>query len=661
MNGSPAADAGLAEEDVILSLNSVPTCGKGGDILQAFRTMVREQEVGSTARVEVLRSGQRLSLFAALREMPVGHHPEARHRDAGCSGPPSALETALRSKEYIPLFTSVLEGLYQRSNLIQNPGKASAEQIEALQLEEFTYLMRHPLSSGRTAGELSLRLVAAERERLPLEDMVRKSAGLLDIGLTPAQEPAECTFPTLLCRMEETIRRVESSFSNLSADERKLLSGKVLNPWENDDWDTVLGLSLKVSREELFNAFSPLLSCLNQASLSELRDDLVKRFGDRKGPVLFEASRPMGKVIVAGQDPNLYREDAALILDLGGDDVYLNNAGGTRPGMPLSLVIDWGGNDRYLSKENFSQGSGVLGGGFLVDLGGNDTFVASQGSQGAGFLGMGLLYHGSGTGSYQGRDHCQGVGQMGIGMLINRDGDDRYLGSYGGQALGLFGGAGVLIDNEGNDFYQLGGSVPDFRDPLSSTVSFGQGFGDGIRPLNGKTGIPGGIGILLDETGDDTYIADYFAQGSSYYYGIGILNDLDGNDQYIAGRYAQGAGIHSSVGVLLDRRGNDFYYTSFGVAQGMGHDYGVGFFEDDQGDDYYRGGTLVQGSSTVGSMGMFIDKEGKDRYMCEDKGQGYAEEADSMAVMMTTGPAGDLKKTPGSRVSVRLGVKSSGR
>jgi len=52
---------------------------------------------------------------------------------------------------------------------------------------------------------------------------------------------------------------------------------------------------------------------------------------------------------------------------------------------------------------------------------------------------------------------------------------------------------------------------------------------------------------------------------------------------------------------------------------------------------------------------MFIDKEGKDRFMCEDEGQGYAEEADSMAIMMTTGPAGDLKKTPGGKVSVRLG------
>jgi len=59
----------------------------------------------------------------------------------------------------------------------------------------------------------------------------------------------------------------------------------------------------------------------------------------------------------------------------------------------------------------------------------------------------------------------------------------------------------------------------------------------------------------------------------------------------------------------------------------------------------------------VGSMGVLIDKEGKDRYMCKDKGQGYAEEADSIAIMMTAGPACDLKKRPEDKVSVRLGTR----
>jgi hypothetical protein len=305
--------------------------------------------------------------------------------------------------------------------------------------------------------------------------------------------------------------------------------------------------------------------------------------------------------------------------------------------MPVALVIDWGGNNRYISKENFSQGAGALGGGFLIDLGGNATFVSLDGSQGAGFWGIGLLYHGDGNGVYSARKFSQGMGQMGIGLIVNRKGDDRYLCSYGGQGLGLFGGAGILIDEAGNDFYQLGGLEPDFRDPLKSTLSMGQGFGQGIRPEGNRNGVPGGVGMLIDEEGDDTYIADYFAQGAAYYYGLGIFNDMAGNDQYISGRYSQGAGIHSSVGVLIDERGNDSYYASFGVAQGMGHDFGVGFFEDDGGNDQYWGGTLVQGAATNGSLGIFMGLLGKDQHTYVSKGQAYAEEENSMGIMITRG------------------------
>jgi hypothetical protein len=434
--------------------------------------------------------------------------------------------------------------------------------------------------------------------------------------------------------MEETKNNVERALSNLTLEEETILREKALNPWDDKTWNDVLRISMKVNRAQLLEAFSPLLSFLTRDNLSLLKEDLISRFGQNTGAILYEAMTPIGKVVVGGSGPNIYKEDAALILDLGGDVLYINNAGGTRPGMPVALVIDWGGNDRYLSRENFSQGAGLLGGGFLMDMGGDDTFVSMDGSQGTGFWGIGVLYHGEGSTTYTARDYCQGVGQMGIGLLIDRRGDDRYHCSFGGQGLGLFGGTGILLDEGGNDFYQLGGLKPDFRDPLKSTVSMGQGFGQGIRAEKGIHGVPGGIGMLIDEGGDDTYIADYFAQGASYYYGLGILDDRDGNDRYISGRYAQGAGIHSSVGVLLDRKGSDFYYASFGVAQGMGHDFGVGYFEDDEGKDHYWGGTLVQGAATNGSVGIFIDLEGNDQRAYTERGQGYSEGENSLGIMI---------------------------
>lgn len=385
----------------------------------------------------------------------------------------------------------------------------------------------------------------------------------------------------------------------------------------------------------------------------------MKRFAGKKDPVLYEEMTPAGKVIVGGPGPNVYNEDAALILDLGGDDLYLNNAGGTRPGMPVAVVVDWEGNDHYLSRENFSQGAGLMGVGLLIDLSGRDTFDALDGSQGAGFFGIGMLYHGDGPGIFQGRKSCQGVGQMGAGLLWSTGGDTVYSCSLEGQALGFFRGVGILIDEAGNDYYQLGGLAPDFRDPKKATVSMGQGFAKGLRQEEKKNGVSGGIGMLIEKAGNDSYMADYFAQGASYYYGIGVLNDLSGDDRYIAGRYAQGAGIHSSAGVLLDQAGNDFYYAFFGVAQGMGHDYGVGFFEDGQGDDYYWGGTLVQGAATRGSMGTFIDREGKNRQLCEKNGQGFTETAESMAIMIENDLADDPENSGKEKRSVRLGLRSA--
>jgi hypothetical protein len=214
---------------------------------------------------------------------------------------------------------------------------------------------------------------------------MRRAAALLDIELSFSPVTSGVTFPALLQVMEETRKDVEKALDNLTREEQDLLRQAANNPADDSQWNKVLEISMKVDRAKLFKAFSPLLSFLTQDNLALLKEDLVNRFAAKEGDILYEAMTPIGRVIVGNTGPNVYAEDAALILDLGGDDLYLNNAGGTRPGMPVSLVIDFEGNDRYTGRENFSQGAGLLGGGFLLDLGGSDTFVGLTGSQGAGF------------------------------------------------------------------------------------------------------------------------------------------------------------------------------------------------------------------------------------------------------------------------------------
>jgi hypothetical protein len=652
INSSPAAKAGLNDGDIILSFNGNSTCNDEERILSSFKKMIEQEKIGSQVVLDILRNEQKLSLTATLEEIPTHEQQEAQHPDIEkCADKVSVLENVLRVQNALPVYDDIVSELYRKSNTVHNPGAAYEKNSHPLQLNEVTYLMRHPLAAEAVSRELSQRIIGPLNENdWHTGHIMQRAASLLDIELFFSKQPAEVSFSALLGIMEETKIAIKEALANLTSEEKSILQDNAIHPLDDTRWNTILEISMKVDRAKLFNAFSPLFSFLTQGNLSLLKKDISRHFGNNEGSILYESMTPIGKVIVGGTGRNVYTEDAALILDSGGDDLYFNNAGGTRPGMPVALVIDWEGDNRYISKENFSQGAGVLGGGFLIDLGDKATFISLDGSQGAGFWGIGFLYSGGGDRVYTARKLSQGTGQMGIGMIVNGNGNNRYLCSYGGQGLGLFGGTGILIDETGNDFYQLGGLEPDFRDPSKSTQSFGQGFGWGIRADKDNNGVPGGTGILIDRKGDDTYISDYFAQGASYYYGLGILTDMAGDDEYISGRYCQGAGIHSSVGVLIDQKGNDFYYSSVGVAQGMGHDFGVGVLEDIEGDDLYRGGTLVQGAATNGSLGIFIDLTGNDKRTYLSKGLAYAEEKSSMGIMIGKGFESDA-------ADIRIGVR----
>jgi hypothetical protein len=170
------------------------------------------------------------------------------------------------------------------------------------------------------------------------------------------------------------------------------------------------------------------------------------------------------------------------------------------------------------------------------------------------------------------------------------------------------GGAGLLLDYRGNDTFFSGGVVPDFREKSGAFQTFSQGFGLGLRPF-----ASGGLGILYNGEGDDTYEGSYFSQGSGYWLSIGMLIDGKGNDRYKARRYSHGAGTHWAIGALIDYEGDD-RYISWGVSQGCGHDRSVGILWDGQGNDYYSAEWLSQGAGNDTGIGLLIDEHGNDVY-----------------------------------------------
>ena len=297
---------------------------------------------------------------------------------------------------------------------------------------------------------------------------------------------------------------------------------------------------------------------------------------------------------VALGSPGPDRFDADVVLDPGGDDLYEH----------VQFVIDLGGDDTY--KE---CASGLLDAGLIVDLAGNDTYISRNVGQGGAVCGVSLLVDRAGDDTYVASQLSQGSGVLGVGMLFDLAGNDSYRGARFVQGFGGVWGLGVLSDVAGNDEYWAGGTFT--HDPLlpENYQSLSQGFGFGLRP-----DASGGVGILADHGGNDVYHAEVFGQGASYWFSLGILVDTSGHDKYDLFQYGQGAGIHLSAGVLLDRRGSDAYSCNNGVAQGSGHDWGVGLLWDQDGPDCYQGSGMSQGGANANGIGMLIDRAGNDSY-----------------------------------------------
>lgn len=333
----------------------------------------------------------------------------------------------------------------------------------------------------------------------------------------------------------------------------------------------------------------------------------------------FEVQTPYGLFRVSGVGRDTVVEDCALLIDLGGDDVYRNNAGGCRTTEAgIALCIDHAGDDQYVSDRPYVQGFGFLGVGMLVDLAGNDRYVARHFAQGAGIMGVGALWDLGGDDVYDGHAFVQGAGMFGLGMLLDDAGNDQYDGATLCQGAATTLGLGILSDLGGDDRYQL--AVKPDRDALGQPPGYGQGGALSFRPYpwEGKLTTYGGVGMLVDDLGTDRYESKgWNDQGGSYIMSLGVLVDNHGDDHYLGGT-SQGSGIHITNAILIDREGNDVHEGGF-RAGGSGGDRTPAFLIDYAGNDTYRSASSSYGTGCKPfALGLMIDYQGDDRYVSAD-------------------------------------------
>jgi hypothetical protein len=305
----------------------------------------------------------------------------------------------------------------------------------------------------------------------------------------------------------------------------------------------------------------------------------------------------------------------------------------TVPGFrdPLGLVVLGGTADETFLPDGMLRDPVVL-----ADLGGDDTDYTSSG--GACVLTVMNAWA-----------NCNGLA---LAVRVDLGGNDRYLASGEriiAQGAGAFGGLGILVDDLGDDLYQV--------DLTSSAPSHILGYITATVQGGGEAG----VGIIVDGLGSDRYqfnlttndttrSADAFAQGQGFagLGGLGAIVDAQGDDTYAAevrcgahqgdfcGLYTDATALYPGVALLVDSGGNDHYR---GVLVAPQEDYYAQSFAGfgaltillDKGgnDDYYASATTTEGGFGVslncafgtaeyaGALAILIDAGGNDRYLDE--------------------------------------------
>jgi len=267
------------------------------------------------------------------------------------------------------------------------------------------------------------------------------------------------------------------------------------------------------------------------------------------------------------------------IDDRGGDDTYrMQRLSQGSALFGIGLLLDESGHDEFRLEsmdaaflQGQSQGfGGPLGVGALIDLEGQDTFIDTDI-----LAGSDATPHGFAQGAAWGGGGHEWAG--GLGWLLDVGGDDTYRGSTNAQGVGVGLGLGVLADVSGNDEYRSDAECQGAGRALGTGILYDGAGNDRYDARESAMGSGSnlGLGMLLEGSGDDLYALEPSVTGtslpsvaSSFQQGAGWLLDLEGNDTYpnIRGKVVPGSSLPwrapvPGVSVFIDASQPDIQET----------------------------------------------------------------------------------------------------
>ncbi len=393
----------------------------------------------------------------------------------------------------------------------------------------------------------------------------------------------------------------------------------------------------KMDREALHRAAQSMAVLADPRLLDQL--ELLPYNGDLRvpgvtGQVAARIETPAGAILIGGKGPNTYQlddmRDVAVIIDLGGRNTYYEGTVGID--RPVLAIINLGERNNFQGVRAGIQGGAVLGVSMVVNRGGDNFYEAQDVAQGSALAGVGIVVDYGPNNRYRGVRRVQGQAIGGVGILLDRGGKNDYHAAMWAQGFGGPLGFGLLDNVTGNNHYYCGGLWRDSYPETPGYEGWGQGVGAGIRQV-----ADGGVGVILDGGGENTYEFDYLSHGGGYWCGLGFARDFGGNtkrlitrtafdggprQQPVFQRFGCGWGCHYAMGFLFDDSGDDVYEGTI-MGSGMAWDCSMGVLCDFAGNDHYTAtGGLTQGTGAQMGFGILFDYRGDDVY--EGYGQGYA-------------------------------------
>lgn len=334
---------------------------------------------------------------------------------------------------------------------------------------------------------------------------------------------------------------------------------------------------------------------------------------------------PFGAIVLAGSQDDVHDVDRFLAIDLGGNDLWSNNAGATKPdyfieafpGCISTLALDctalypsrngpamrdlmgrtcsWNlVEPTFLAANHATATADALGSG--------DPQALLDAAEGADEATMAAIAA-SAINTYclpQGADDAEAWSEDFTERGTISNGDDHNV--------------AVALDLSGDDIYSPPKEFNDMNNGTGNAAGCDtrdMGEAGKIIARNVTAGSSfAGVGILLDGAGSDYYEGRSITQAVAHVGAVAALVDEgDGDDHYVGVRFSQGTAFFAAVSLLDERGGNDLYEQKNEAP----------FFNEFEAfigcDVSTRDG---QGRANFNAIGALVDHAGDDVYFTQD-------------------------------------------